>query len=572
MQILINMVSNAAKFTDSGFVKVFVDFVSGSEIKSEDLRSKYFSAANENIENQADEDEINEKPRKIFEQLTLQKKYFELEQRFLVNRHIEGTKLEQSMKNNGQVEIVTSKHRDRSLTPSPLKMRFNSPTNFGEGYIRFEIIDSGCGMNKADIDASFGKFQQVNASSSKRQIGTGLGLWITKEIVELMQGKIEVHSQLKQGTSVVIMLKSKSVNPPSPLEYDREKRSSFQSKTYATIENKEAYFECQQQQQYQEHGAMINSHINQVIVVQTALVVEDIPYNQEVNKKFLEKCGVQDISIANNGQEAANIFLKAGPNYFDLILMDIDMPVMDGKAAVKIIRREEKARCWKPANIVFLTAFAESRTQQELLDPQGEYRANGFYSKPASLETIRRLLKGIPLTSSTSLPQYRSEKAVSKILSNEFNTIPQKSVRVALEGIDQKFILIADDDSFNLSMITKMVKLCGFEALEARNGKEAVQIFAEHWKSIKFVLMDCEMPILNGLEATSKIMESQKGLSWKSGRKIPIYGLTGHVGTDYRQKCLESGMEDVLEKPMKLDELKALLYKDSSKNTPILNK
>ena len=188
-------------------------------------------------------------------------------------------------------------------------------------------------MEKKDVETLFEKFKQVHDSSSKRQIGTGLGLWITKEIIELLEGKIEVHSAKEKGTAIVIMLKTKS-----SLQQEEILKKQLLSSDKADTQN------------------------TNLQTQKKVLVVEDIPYNQEINRKFLQKCNVLNITIASNGQEAVDIVKRMGDHYFDLILMDIDMPVLDGKSATKIIRYWEAENGWKAANIVFLTAYSESKT------------------------------------------------------------------------------------------------------------------------------------------------------------------------------------------------------------------
>jgi CheY-like chemotaxis protein len=118
-----------------------------------------------------------------------------------------------------------------------------------------------------------------------------------------------------------------------------------------------------------------------------------------------------------------------------------------------------------------------------------------------------------------------------------------------------------DDDFFNLEMMKKILKLyrSKYHTLEAHNGQEAITLYEEHWKDIKVILMDCEMPVIDGLEATSRILSKHKQKATFSNRKLRIIGLTGHVGAEYKQRCLKAGMEDVLEKPIKIERLNALL-------------
>ena len=513
MQILINTVSNAAKFTDAGYVKMHVDFIRGNEINKEDMLPKYEILEDSQLKDSAllDSEVISEKPTNIFDTLTINKKYFGLDRNRLLQTQSDVfnlPRLSENYSRDKDQEICTRTVEGLRKIPEPNK---SLPE---EGYIRFEISDSGCGILQKDLENVFKKFQQVNTNSSKRQIGTGLGLWITRELIEMMNGNVEIFSKPNRGTTIVIMVKSKSV-----LMSLSPKSTSADS--------------CQKT----SHVSSSNRKV---------LIVEDITYNQEVNTKFFNKCGIEDIMIVDDGKKAVDLFLKNGPQHFDLILMDIDMPNMDGKTAVKIIRQEEKRRGWRPVNIVFLTGFAEAKTQKELLDERGEYRANGFYSKPASLDTFKRIVKEF-------IPQREDSESVGR----KANVFPSN-----------QSVLVVDDDSFNLTMLTKVLKLCGVSTLEARNGKEAIQLYEENWRNIRCIMMDCEMPVMDGITAAQKIIQKHRQRAIIEGKMIEIYGLTGHVGKEYRQKCLDVGMVDVLEKPIKIETLSAIL-KNKSNRLPL---
>ena len=538
MQILINTISNAAKFTDKGHVKVHVDFIEGSEINNEDMSPKYgiFPQSPETVTTYMNEEDFNEKPKFFFESLTLNHKRFQGNSRLALSSlksqadmaEIPSLSKEVLRRRNEQDQEISYQKSEIScnLLRTPLPS-LSGPDEPKEGFLRFEIIDTGCGISKQCLENAFKKFQQVNANSSKRQIGTGLGLWITKEIVEMMNGKIEVCSEVNRGTVIVFMVKSKS-KIVSRLLNESSPQKNLAPRTTSVDSNRTG-----------------SSRV---------LIVEDIQYNQEVNRRLLKKCKVVNMTIANNGQEAVEIFLKKGPKYFDLILMDIDMPVMDGKTAVKIIRKEERNRRWEPVNIVFLTGFSESKTQKELLDESGEYRANGFYSKPASLDTFKLILKDC----SSSRKDYDSDSGLNEMLCAK--EISKKSSFTNLKDpLKNHLVLVVDDDSFNLSMVTKMLKLYKINTLEARNGQEAIQIYEENWKRISCILMDCEMPVLDGLEATQRILAKHNQRAALLGKRMSIYGLTGHVGREYRERCLEVGMKDVLEKPIKIEVLSTLL-------------
>ena len=535
IQILINTISNATKFTDAGHVKLFVDFIEGSEIKVEDMRPKYFVLSSDGLYDTFGQEEINENPRAIFENLTLQTKKFQLDQDAFLKYAQKDIQVPVSKKR----ELL--KNHEYIYEPSEVdsSQRFpDFPWQPKEGYIRLEIVDSGCGISEKDIQNVFGKFKQVSETDSKRQIGTGLGLWITKEIVELMKGKIELYSKAGEGSALVIMVKSQSSCSPS-------KQLQSQGNVQA--------------QERQVPQILENLKID-VAKPHRVLIVEDIPYNQEVNKKLLEKCGIEDIAIASNGKEALEMYLASGPGYFDLVLMDIDMPIMDGKTSVRLIRQEETNRNWVPARIVFLTAYSESKTQQELLDKNGEYRANGFYSKPASLVAIQQILQGNSGMQKQSLNSSSDMIISNKQMASTPENVDDRQKLLKDYICSQQYILVVDDDFFNLELLNKMLKLCcKYSILEAHNGEEAIRLYEENWRNIQVIFMDCEMPILDGVEATRRILwkHQQKAMFLK--KSLRIIGLTGHVGREHKQKCLEAGMEDVIEKPIRIERLSALL-------------
>lgn len=529
MQILINMTSNGAKFTEKGFVKIFVDFYVGQEVQSEHMCPKYTKMHEEFVEDSSsleclDSEELVDKP------------VFDAEHLLGIKRSIEA-KFNSYIKDSARTAGCL--RMSPQSTDQPAFNKEPSERVSRDGFIRLEIVDSGCGMKKEDIESLFEKFRQVNDDSSKRQIGTGLGLWITKELIELMKGKIEIHSEFKVGTTIVIMLKSKSKS--------KAKATSSSPSSSAKV-GKGKIFRLSTMPQKASLADLNLSNANDLLSIKRALIVEDNPYNQEVNKKFLTKCSIPKIRIANNGKEAVDLILSKRPGYFDLVLMDIDMPIMDGKEAVKLIRQEETKRGWPALFIVFLTAYSESKTRGELLDPLGQYRANGFIAKPASVEMIQAAIRDC----------FQKMRAPSLEVVIPFKPLFSKKNTLELN----ETILIVDDDSFNLSMITKMIAVCGYRALEARNGLAAVELYNENWRDINIVLMDCEMPVMNGWEATKKILEKYRTLALESQKELMIYGLTGHVGKEYRQKCLEVGMREVLEKPITIDGLRNLLHKN----------
>ena len=375
-QIVMNLLTNAIKFTHKGFINTFIDFVDTNEAMPsiQDMKPRYFGVAQQEFDkilltSSSDDFSFQEFPSHKHEILTLNTKKFRHQVRLLK---------EEEQKINFKVESYetrplkvfgrnsTSSFISSPLLPNHKKKDSCAHAEVREGYLRIEIVDSGCGIKEEDLKNVFKPFEKnyttTTAVSSDRQIGAGLGLWITKELVELMGGKIEIYSKPNVGTCLVIMIKTKSGNhSPRP----DENRSR----------------------------AKTEDPINSSPPKKRVLIVEDIAYNQEVNRKLIQKCGINHISIASNGLEALELFRSKGENYFDAIFTDLDMPIMDGKTSTKLIREHERKLNWKPVRIIVLTGFSEAFTQKEMLNPSGPYRANAFLSKPSSFESIMKALK-----------------------------------------------------------------------------------------------------------------------------------------------------------------------------------
>ena len=371
-QIAMNLLTNATKFTQKGFINTFVDFIDTKETSPniQDMKPKYFGVAQQEsdqilLTNSSDDFSFQEFPTHTHETLTLTTKKF-LQRACLLKPEEQ------------KINFKVASHETRPSKPIGSKSFISSPSNnkkirnFSgldptpsierEGYLRIEVVDSGCGIKEEDLQHVFVNPEKSKASattSSDRQIGTRLGLWITKELVELLGGKIEIYSKPNIGTCLVIMIKTKS---------GRTKPRKDHSMSMTKIE------------------------LPKIPKSRRALIVEDIAYNQEVNRKLIEKCGINHITIASNGLEAFEIFRSKGEDYFDVILTDLDMPIMDGKTSTKLIREHEKMLNWKPVKIIVLTGYSEAATQQEMLNPAGPYRANSFLSKPSSFETIMKTL------------------------------------------------------------------------------------------------------------------------------------------------------------------------------------
>ncbi len=228
------------------------------------------------------------------------------------------------------------------------------------------------------------------------------------------------------------------------------------------------------------------------------LLVEDIPENRDLALRILVKAGYP-VDYAENGRDAVDTVMQ---RHYDLIFMDIQMPIMDGLEATREIRKLEKHLGDERTPILALTAHA----LQEYREKCVVLSMDDFLTKPIRKKVI---------------------------------------LDAAAKWIDTRHrILIVDDSACNRNLLAhNLSKSTDFRLLFAQNGQEAVQTFQRY--QVSLVLMDMEMPVMNGYDATQAIRELD------SGQHVPIVALTGHEGEEAKQKCLDAGCSDYLCKPIK---------------------
>lgn len=248
------------------------------------------------------------------------------------------------------------------------------------------------------------------------------------------------------------------------------------------------------------------------------LLVEDNYISQKVAKTSLEKDGYNNLDIAENGKVAVRL---CGEKEYHIILMDIRMPLMDGIEATEKIRELEKLHPERqPAYIVAFTAYAVEGDRERFL----EAGMDDYIAKPFQPEELIRVIEKY-----AARYRFRSQRSM-KILLAEDNKINQKVAQKTLEAFGHKVVLV-------------------------ENGLEAVERFRDH--DFDLILMDLEMPEMDGLEATRSIrkMEKERFLQGDHRKKVKIVALTAHSTTDDKERCLAAGMDDYISKPFRQAEL-----------------
>jgi CheY-like chemotaxis protein len=360
----------------------------------------------------------------------------------------------------------------------------------------FTIIDTGIGIAKNKMKAIFDSFSQAASETTRKYGGTGLGLTICKQLVELQGGKIYVFSKENEGSNFSFSIKyGKTGKTPSVV----------------SIENEASQIDINPEKS-------ANTHI---------LIVEDNHINQILTQKVLKKYHFQ-VSIATDGEGAIK---KTSEETFDLILMDIQMPVMDGYSATKHIR-EDKSGKNSDVPIIALTASVFKGEREKVLMSG----MNDFIAKPFNEnDLIRKIANRLP---------YLIDKKTDK-----------NSSETSREKLNNKVILLVEDDKINRVLAQKILNSAHIKTETAGNGNEAIQILKE--KHIDMILMDIQMPGMNGYD-TAKFIR----VNFEEDKKnIPIIAITGASMDIEIQKCIEAGMNDCISKPYNTEELMSKIMK-----------
>lgn len=382
-------------------------------------------------------------------------------------------------------------------------------TNQGEIYLRialaqetddnatlyFEVRDSGIGIAEERLSAIFESFQQSDSSTTREYGGTGLGLTICKKLVNLMGGEIGVKSQLGKGSVFWLTVPfEKQVNCSVPLKLAPQ---NVRGKRF--------------------------------------LVVDDNHTNLEILKNYIEVWGCK-CDTASSGKMALSLIQAVAKvdAPFDAVITDMLMPGMDGTELGRRIKADPN---YKDAKLIMLTSMGLSGDVARI----EKIGFNAYLTKPVNRSQLFNCLVTQFSESSSSVAKEHDSQMVTNCLLSD---AVRKGVRV----------LVAEDNFINLKIALKMLENFGMRADGVANGKEVLSAL----KSIKYnlVLMDLQMPEMDGLEATRRIREEPSGLNRPD---IPIIALTANAMKGDREKCLAAGMDDHVAKPIDPQELSAIL-------------
>ena len=353
-----------------------------------------------------------------------------------------------------------------------------NPGDAGRLRIEFRVTDSGIGIAPDRVSALFQAFTQVDASTTRKYGGTGLGLVICKRLVELMGGDIGVESVPGKGSTFWFTILATAAEMPAAATVDA--------------------------------AALIGKR---------ALVVDDHLTNVRVLSRQLQLWGMQ-VSSAESGAHALRALAQGGLTKPDIIITDMHMPEMDGISLAQAIKAQPDLAL---VPLVLLTSG---------FMPPG-HEAAGLFAV--------RLLK--------PARQKQLFDALTRCLSAEskrpdLTDVPTSFAANAAKDVT---LLVVDDNAVNLKVACAMLAKLGYNTQTALDGLEAVQMVARaHGAGEQFgaVLMDINMPRMNGFQATQQIQ------SMMGNRAPPIIALTAAASPEDRVRCAEAGMDDYLTKPL----------------------
>ncbi len=354
--------------------------------------------------------------------------------------------------------------------------------------IRFVVSDTGIGIPKDRIGSLFEAFTQVDASTTRKYGGTGLGLTISKRLCKMMGGAIGVESEVGKGSAFWFTL-----------ELEKQSRAKGAPRV-----------------------------IPPLIQEKRVLIVDDNETNRKIFSAYLSQWGCRH-DMASSGQEALAMLRQALDNHdaYDLAILDMMMPGMDGEQLGRLIHADAFLR---KTRLIMLTSIGQRGDVNRL-------RAIGFSAyltkpvKPSMLFDSLMTVLGEPV---------EADRAEEVFVTR--HTLVEEAARAKAEGPKAR-ILLAEDNAVNQKVALKILDKLGYRADAVANGREAIEAL----RIIPYdaILMDCQMPEMDGYTATGEIRRIEG-----ESKHTPVIALTANAMEGDRQRCLQAGMDDYISKPI----------------------
>ncbi|MGV8120228.1 MAG: response regulator [Candidatus Xenobiia bacterium LiM19] len=362
--------------------------------------------------------------------------------------------------------------------------------------LRFSVRDTGIGLTPEQIGRLFQSFSQADGSTTRKYGGTGLGLAICKRLSELMGGRIWVESEPGKGSSFIFTV----------------------------------VFGCCAGARKPRLSPIPDLRGTKALIVDDSKIAREILVNALGSLEF-------EVTSVASGKEAVEELEKedsGGP--YEVVLMDWKMPGMTGTEAIREIRRNRQRAGAAQPRFIMITAYG----REEVIKEAEEAGIDGFLIKPVSNSILFDTIMGV--------------------MGQEVKKISRKDRRAgfdseSLKPIRGARVLLVEDNEINQQIASELLEKAGLVVAVANNGREGLQ--AVEKDDYDVVLMDIQMPEMDGMEATRRIRAIRKA----GVDKLPILAMTANAMAGDRERSLEAGMNDHVTKPIDPEELFSALLR-----------
>jgi CheY-like chemotaxis protein len=359
--------------------------------------------------------------------------------------------------------------------------------------VRVAVHDTGVGIPPEKLDSLFAKFSQVDSSITRRFGGTGLGLAIAKQVIELMGGSIAAESRLGEGSTFSFILPLRQGAAPGA-EADLAGLWGLR-----------------------------------------VLVVDDHEVNRRVLTDFIAGWGLRNAS-STSGDAALHTLrsAQADGDCYHFVVLDYQVPGMDGTALAAAIHSDPVLR---HLVVVMLSSAGQLREVRHM---------EGVTIDACLVKPVRQkqLLSTLATAWGKKVRADGRKHRVAEITARMTGRFAGLGLRV----------LVAEDNAVNQKVAVRMLEKFGLRTDLASNGREAVNLY--EMLPYDLILMDCQMPEMDGYEASREIRRREGG-----NRRTAIVAMTAEAMTGAREKCIEAGMDDYVAKPVRLEDMVEALQK-----------